>query len=235
MGVVAAIAPLVVLAAFAGGRATAMSGGPAPAVDNPGVSVLHASRPIIQLHLDAGSVGGGNESEWAYDSLGHKLDDVMHYGDGYLLGGGVSFTPLWIGDRLGLGAGLDVLFKYASFNAGGTHATQSSMPVLLTLNALIGLDHGARWYLLVRGGLETDYNRRFLGTTGASGTGAFGEIGPMFLASRHIGVGATFRAAGMILPDFGPSFMDHVHASNLGFALSVSYNYANEKLRLSLP
>jgi hypothetical protein len=53
----------------------------------------------------------------------------------------------------------------------------------------------------------------------------------MFLVSRHIGVSATGRAAGMILPDFGDSFMDHVHASNIGFAISVSYNYANEKIR----
>jgi hypothetical protein len=223
------------LVVFLGSCATTMSGAPAPGAGDPGAPAMHAPRPIIEVHLDAGSVTGGNESEWAYDSRGYKLDDVMHYGDGYLLGGGVGFTPLWIGDRLGLGAGLDVLFKYASFDAGGTHTTQSSIPVLLTANALIGLDHGARWYLLVRAGLETDYNRRFSGSTGASGTGIFGEIGAMFLASRHIGVGATFRAAGMILPDFGDSFMDHLHASYVGIAFAVSYNYASEKLRLSLP
>jgi hypothetical protein len=39
----------------------------------------------------------------------------------------------------------------------------------------------------------------------------------------------------MILPDFGDSFMDHLHASNVGIAFAVSYNYASEKLRLSLP
>ena len=59
---------------------------------------MRVPRPIIELHLDAG------------DATGVGSDGV---GDGYLLGGGVSFTPLWIGD-VGLGAGLDVLFKYNS-------------------------------------------------------------------------------------------------------------------------
>jgi hypothetical protein len=231
---VAAIGPLAGLAVFAGGCATMMSRGPAPAAGNPSAPAARASRPIIALHLDAGYVTGGDESAVADDSRGYRID-ALHHGDGYLLGGGAAFTPLWIGDRVGLGAGLDVLFKYASFNGDAGHVTQSSMPVLLTANALIDLDHGARWYLLVRAGLETDYNRRFAGVTGASGSGIFGEIGPMFVASRNIGVGATFRAAGMILPDFGSSFMDHLHASNLGFAISVSYNYASEKVRLSLP
>jgi hypothetical protein len=233
IGALAAIGPLAGLAVFAGGCATTTSGGPAPVAGDPSAPAVHALRPIIALHLDAGHVTGGSESAFADDSRGYRID-ALHYGDGYLVGGGVAFTPLWIGDRVGLGAGVDVLFKYASFDGDAGHVTQSSMPVLLTANALIGLDHGARWYLLVRAGLETDYNRRFSGITGRSGSGVFGEIGPMFLASRNIGVGATFRAAGMILHEFGVS-MDELHASNLGFAISVSYNYASEKVRLSLP
>ena len=223
MAALAAAAGLVV---FLDGCATTTSGGPAPAPGNRSVPAVHASRPIIELHLDAGIVAGGDESAVAETPSGVKID-ALHYGDGYLMGGGVGFTPLWIGDRVGLGAGLDVLFKYASLDAAGIQASQSTMPVLFTANALVGLDHGARWYLLVRGGAETDYNRRLRGSTGASGSGVFGEIGAMFLVSRHIGVSATGRAAGMILPDFGYSFMDHVHASNVGIAVSVSYNYAS--------
>ena len=178
------------------------------------------ARPIIELHLDAG------------DATGVGSDGV---GDGYLLGGGVSFTPLWI-DNVGLGAGLDVLFKYNSVDVGGSQASNSSIPTLLTGHLLIGLDDGARWYLLFRGGFEKDFNRQssFNGVTSSEssrGAGLVAEIGPIFVPADHVALGAAVRVTLIDLP----AGMDHVSGSNVGIVFSVYYTYANEKLRLSVP
>jgi hypothetical protein len=188
---------------------------------HPGAPTVHGPRPTIELHLDAGDATGGDQ---VADSLGA--------GDGYLLGGGARFTPLWIGSDLGLGVGLDVLFKYASTSGGRVQASQSSMPTILTGHALIKMNHDPRWYLLVRGGLEMDFYRQssFNGQTGSTlsrGAGLLADIGPMFEATDHIGVGAAVRLTLSQLP----AGMDHISGSNIGIVVSVSYNFGSEKAR----
>jgi hypothetical protein len=174
------------------------------------VHAVRPPRPVVQLHLDAGDVTSA---------------DSDNAGDGYLLGGGVSFTPLWI-DNVGLGAGLDVSFKYHPVSVGGEQGSNSSMPVLLTGHLLSGLDDGARWYLLFRGGFEKDFNRQFSfnGVTSSEssrGAGLVAEIGLIFVATNHFAVGATFRGTVIDLA----AGMDHVSGSNLGILFSVYYNY----------
>jgi hypothetical protein len=175
-------------------------------------------RPIIEVHLDAGDVTSA---------------DSDNAGDGYLLGGGLRFTPLWI-DNVGRGAGLDVLFKYHPFNLGASQGSTTSMPALLTGHLLVGLDDVARWYLLFRGGFEIDLNRQSTldGTTStsASGGGLVAELGPIFAPVGHFAVGATLRGAFITLP----AGMDHVSGSNVGIVLSI-YDHANEKVRLVVP
>ena len=176
-------------------------------------------RPIVGVHLDAGDVASA---------------DSDNAGDGYLLGGGLSFTPLWV-DNVGVGAGLDVLFKYHPFTLGTSRGSNTSMPTLLTGHLLVGLDDVARWYLLLRAGFETDFNRQstFNGTSGTSpsGTGVVAELGPIFAPVAHFAVGATLRGTVIELP----AGMDHISGSNVGIVLSIYYDYANEDVRLVVP
>jgi hypothetical protein len=199
----------------------------AAAATNGSARAVHGPRPSVELHLDAGIASGGDPVAGS-DSLGA--------GDGYLAGGGVRFTPFWGGEDIGLGVGLDVLFKYGSMEAGAVQASHWSVPALLTGHALVRLNGDARWYLMFRGGVETDLYMHFSfnGTssgTSSGGTGVLAEVGPIFEATDNIGVSATVRFTLMQLP----SGMDHFSASNVGVMFSVAYNLASRKPQAPAP
>lgn len=193
----------------------------------PATSVSH---PTFELHAVTGLAFGGSRLVTAVSPTTGETVDSLNAGDGYLFGFGASFLPFWLGERLGLGAGLDMAYKFSSISGDGITASLTSLPMMATANALLRLNDAGSSHLLARGGVEKDLNVQFAatGTGGAtlsSQLGYFSEFGWIVGAPNHLALGTSLRFSGVQLT----TDTQHFSATNTSVVVSLYYSYGNDK------
>jgi len=100
--------------------------------------------------------------------------ETLKAGDGLLVSVGASRTPLWVYDAIGFGVDFDVGLKYGSISASNGGVSLLREPLILSGHVLFAV--APRWSILVRLGVENDFNP----TLSSSGSV---ELGPLRLSS----------------------------------------------------
>lgn len=113
----------------------------------------------LGLNVTAGLAFGGDTVFQATYADGSTSS--MQAGDGLSLLGGLTFTPIWIGDRLGLGLGAEAGYKYRANRADNGTAELTRFPLLVTARGLFAL--GANWHLLAALGAQADLGTQIAG------------------------------------------------------------------------
>jgi hypothetical protein len=136
-------------------------------------------------------------------------------GDGIVLSLGATLTPLWLGP-VGLGAGVDLGFKYYALQTRGGGYDLRRVPIVASLHALVSV--ADRWFLLFAGGLHAEVAIQASRTGSRSdgsetrypaAFGAMGEAGVLY-AVGHVGVDITLRFAGLRYEAEPPADASHV-------------------------
>ena len=158
--------------------------------------------PRWGLAFEFGFGGGGTDlATVSYD--GGKT--TLSAGDGIHVSVGLMLTPLWVGDRLGVGFTGTLGYKGWSVGDSGGQATISRFPLTAAVHLLPRL--GRQWLLLARGGIDKELGGSFSGggtsldlnaKLGAFGEGGFYYIFDIWTAPEHRGeqrgaVSLTFR------------------------------------------
>lgn len=133
------------------------------------------------LMFELGIGGGG--ANLVKVALSDGSSETLSAGDGVAVSLGVMVTPLWMGDRLGLG--VSGTFGYKGWSVGGSNGDigLSRYPFTAAVHLLPRIS--PRWLLLARGGLDKETNVSISGSGVAAGVGAdlnaslggFGEAG----------------------------------------------------------
>ena len=130
------------------------------------------------LALEAGMLLGG-------DNLGSGMSVSL----------GAQWTPLWVGDKLGIGLGGSFGYKGNSFHTYERSVASSRYPWVVAAHGLFSVTDG--WLLLLRGGIQSDsgLSATVAGTTGQlhSLLGFLGEAGAYLPFSRHLAGSVVFR------------------------------------------
>lgn len=136
-------------------------------------------KPRFDFGAEFGLVQGGEELATATNSNGDK--ETLGAGDGMLLAFTTRLTPLWLGDRLGLGVGGSAGLKY--WSVGGTGAEASMFRWVLTGSAHALIAANDTWLIFFSGGVEKDtgidfaINGTSYGIPFESRTGFVGDFG----------------------------------------------------------
>jgi hypothetical protein len=109
--------------------------------------------PGSGLSLTLGAAFGGADFVKATDSDGNH---ALSAGSGAMLGIGGMLTPLWVGERVGFGLGLDGAIKYNRLSAAEGRASLTRYPVTLTAHVLTNVSAGIH-YLIIKGGVTRDF------------------------------------------------------------------------------
>jgi hypothetical protein len=114
----------------------------------------------LGLHVSLGLSFGGEElAELTYTD---GTTATVHAGEGVSLMGGITFTPLWIGERIGLGLGLDAGWKYKSTSVDADASVAlERFPLGASARGLIGLANA--WHVLIAGGPVLELSPNFYG------------------------------------------------------------------------
>ena len=120
----------------------------------PSDAVLAMRPPGSGFSLVLGLAFGGEEFVKATDSNGDEQS--LKSGSGVVLGIGGMLTPLWVGETVGFGLGLDGAVKYDSLGASNGSASITRFPVSLTTHVLVNLSDSLH-YLIVKGGVIRDF------------------------------------------------------------------------------
>lgn len=150
------------------------------------------------VHVYAGFAGGGDTIyEVTYtDGSTSSLDA----GEGLMLGGGLTWTPLWLTDRLGLGLGYDVGYKLGTTGqAANGSINLERVPMTLSARGLFAI--AGNYHLLLAAGGVAEFGVHLYGdgvATGIDGrfSDAFGgmaELGVLFGAPLAVGAEITGR------------------------------------------
>ena len=156
------------------------------------------------LALEAGMLLGG-------DNLGSGMSVSL----------GGQWTPLWVGDVLGIGLGGSFGHKGNSFHTSDRSVARSRYPWVVAAHGLFSVTDG--WLLILRGGLQSDsgLSATVAGTTGQihSLLGFLGETGAYWPFSRHLAGSVVIRysnlryasdGAGYSANSFGPLCTLHI-------------------------
>jgi hypothetical protein len=153
-------------------------------------------------------------------------DRNLNAGRGVLVTVGGLWTPLWIDDQFGFGAGASASWKYDSIEASNGSVSLTRFPLSATVHSLIRIDK--LWFTLISGGLTKELggevsgrgfaaaaNDTFTSTLGLVGEGAvYHAVGPATLgaALRYSTSHVWFQES-------------KVDASSLGIIASAQYNF----------
>ncbi|WP_437752404.1 hypothetical protein [Sorangium sp. So ce1389] len=105
----------------------------------------------LGLHASLGLAFGGDQlAELTYSD---GSTTTVHAGEGVSFSGGLTWTPLWFGNRVGLGLGLDAGWKYKSTYAQSDGSVKlERVPLMASLRSLVAF--GGSWHgLLAVGGI----------------------------------------------------------------------------------
>jgi hypothetical protein len=149
--------------------------------DEPDGKPEKVRNPKWGLMLEVGIGGGGDDVAKVY--LSNGTHQTLSAGDGAAISLGIMVTPLWVGDRLGVGVSGTVGYKAWSVGASNGDIGLSRYPLIAAVHLLPRL--APRWLLLLRGGIDKEANVSISGTGVAAGigadlhatTGGFGEGG----------------------------------------------------------
>lgn len=178
----------------------------------------------LGLHLTLGLAFGGEKfATLTYDD---GSENSVRGGEGVILSGGLTFTPLWLGDSVGLGLGLDAGWKYksTSVNADASVALER-FPIVPSARALVKL--GGSWHLLAAGGVVLEMSPSLQGDGLLSdldiefdnGTGGMGELGFMWGHPQGVGYEITGRY----------TFLEYTHE-----ATTESFDASSGSIHLTL-
>lgn len=152
----------------------------------------------LGLHASLGLAFGGDELVELTYTDGSTA--AIHAGEGVSLSGGLTWMPLWFGDRVGLGLGLDAGWKYKSTYAQSDGSAKlERVPLMASARSLVAF--GSSWHgLLAAGGiLELNphlYGDGVLGGVDArfdDGLGGMLELGILWGRPRGFGFEMTGR------------------------------------------
>jgi hypothetical protein len=184
---------------------------PAPASGETSAQ-LSGRRPGTGFSLFTGFGFGGDDFVKATSSTGN--DESLSAGTGLILGVGGMLTPLWVGDAVGFGLGIDAGLKYDSIDASNGSASITRYPIALSVHALANAS-GGHHYLMLKGGVIRDfgvsYNASGFASVDASPTGTWGPLGEVgyyrpvsdsfawdlmafFALTKHVAPGGTLNA-----------------------------------------
>jgi hypothetical protein len=152
----------------------------------------------LGLHASLGIAFGGDElAELTYTD---GSTTAVHAGEGIAFSGGLTWTPLWFGNRVGLGLGLDAGWKYKSTYVQSDGSIKlERVPLMASLRSLVAF--GSSWHgLLALGGiLELNphlYGDGVLGGVDARFDDALGgmmELGVLWGRPEAVGLEITGR------------------------------------------
>jgi len=162
------------------------------------------------LHIGAGFSFGGDELATATYSDGST--STLYAGQAIYIGGGVTWTPLWLTDRIGLGLGYDVGYRIGTTfsNANGT-IEMERVPMVLSLRSLFAI--AGNYHFLFAAGGVAEFGPHIYGTGVANipdtqFSDAFGgmvEAGILFGAPLALGAEITGRFTGIEYSAMGQS------------------------------
>jgi hypothetical protein len=114
----------------------------------------------LGIHIGSSLAFGGDQLvELTYED-GKKSG--VNAGDGISLTGGLTLTPLWFADRVGLGLGLDAGYKFTStLQAADGSVKLTRIPASAMIRGLVGL--GRSWYVLGAGGIALEFSPQLSG------------------------------------------------------------------------
>jgi len=154
------------------------------------------------LHIAAGFSFGGDEL--ATVTYADGSTSTLYAGQGIYVGGGVTWTPLWLNDRLGFGLGYDVGYRLGTTfsNSDGT-IEMERIPMSLTVRGLVAL--AANYHFLLAAGPVVEFGPKVYGTGVANvqelrfsdAVGGIVEAGILFGAPLAVGGEITGRFTGI--------------------------------------
>lgn len=182
-----------------------------------------APRPGIGFHLAMGLAGGGADLVTAEFTNGDRSS--LSAGDGLYLAIGATVTPLWIGNRVGLGLGGDIGWKYYSIDASNGSVSMSRYPLDLWAQTLIALSDS--WYVHLLAGPHKESGINLSGGGVVSGSASFdspwgwmAQGGFYATSSWHSAFGLGLRYTDVHYRIGGRTF----DASNIGVDLTMHAN-----------
>jgi len=187
---------------------------------------LWLRHPGSGLTFDFGGFGGGTDLATA--QLSDGTTETLSAGGGGFASVGGLWTPLWVGDELGLGLGGYVGVKYQTVGASNSNLSLTRFPIGVAAHALVRISE--RWFLLLRGGVQKEYGISISGGGDMSGNiDVDGAVGPLgeggFYYVTHVGqdrmaVALTFRYTSAHDSVGGMTFS----ANSAGGLLAIHYN-----------
>ena len=191
--------------------------------DGQGAVLPQAPRPGTGFHLAMGFAGGGDNLVTAQFTNGDS--STLSAGGGVYLAIGATVTPLWIGNRVGLGLGGDIGWKYDSINASNASVAMSRYPLDLWAQTLIALSD--TWYAHLLAGPHKESGVNLSGSGVVSGGADFdspwgwmAQGGLYATSSWHMAFGFGLRYTGVHY-----TFAGHtLDASNFGLDVTIHAN-----------
>jgi hypothetical protein len=123
--------------------------------------------PVWGFMCEAGLGGGGDDLVTV--GLTDGSSQTLSAGDGVAVSLGVMWTPLWLGDALGLGVSGTLGYKGWSVGASNADITIQRFPFMAAVDLLPRI--GRNWLLLARGGLDKETKVSISSSGAASGIG----------------------------------------------------------------
>ncbi len=121
--------------------------------------LLHDPKPGNGfLFLMSGDFGGEN---LVRATMSNGNTQTLSGGTGILFGLGAAYTPLWIGDTMGLGADARIGIKYDSIDASNASISKLSYPFSAGIHDYLKVSR--RWYFTLAGGNAQGARRRTFG------------------------------------------------------------------------
>jgi hypothetical protein len=147
-------------------------------------------------------------------------------GRGVLVTVGGLWTPLWIDDQFGFGAGAAIGWKYDSIEASNGTVSLKRFPLNLTVHSVIRIN--SHWFALLSGGGTKELAKEvsgngFAAAASASITSSWGLLGEggLYYTVEHATVGAGLRYSTPHDWFQGARF----DASSFGFIASGQYGF----------
>jgi len=152
---------------------------------------------FLGVHLGVGGSFGGDTLVKATYTDGHT--EELKAGNGVFVSGGLSLTPIWIADTVGLGLGIEINYQGDSMDANNGSASFDRTGGLFAAHVLVHLwdTSGQRplgFYLFGAGGVQ------YVGSAKVSGSGMgsdiAGDLGTATGGMGEIGLDCLWKVFG---------------------------------------
>ncbi len=198
---------------------------PAPtgAVRGEGARSKTIHRPGNGFGMVIGGAFGGQEIARGTFTDGHM--ETINAGGGVVLALSGSWTPIWIGQVLGLGASTTIGYKMTQIADNDGNSLQlASFPLDLSLQLLLAVQR--HWYLVVRAGAQKELHVHFSGQGFAAPVDQFFTApigaqveGGLLVYAGFTGIGLTVKSSS-VRYETGAGSID---ASNVAILASMHF------------